>query len=508
MGDSPIAIKIKGKNMDDIILSIEEITKTYPGVVALDSINVKFLRGEIHGLVGENGAGKSTLVKIIAGAIAPTSGRFVIDGDKFTCITPRKAKEYGIEVIYQEFNLVDSLTVAENIFLGEFPGGKAIVNYNQMIRKAEDLFREMGVEIDPRTTVERLTTANRQLVEIAKSLVRNVRLLIMDEPTAPLTLHETRLLFKIINRLKTKGVTIIYISHRMNELFELTDRMTVFRDGKKIETVKTNETDVHSVIKMMVGREVSTAYPSYQTNVGRPVLEVRNLSGRNFENVSFMLHEGEILGFAGLVGAGRTEIMRAIFGADGKTSGEILLHGRPASIDGPKDAISNGIAYLPEDRKIHSVLLRQSVKENISLPILKRISRLFLVRNDAETQITMDMISRLNIKTPNMEQQVGNLSGGNQQKVAVGKWLTCNTDVLIFDEPTRGIDVGAKLEIYYLLTELKNAGKAIIVVSSELEELMGVSDRIIVLHEGKITGRIDERSQFNAERIMEYAVAE
>ena len=494
--------------MNDIILSMENITKTYPGVVALNNINIEFIRNEIHGLVGENGAGKSTLVKIIAGAIVPTSGKFVINGDSYDSITPKRAKEYGIETIYQEFNLVESLSVAENIFLGDFPGNKVVVNFNEMLERSKEIFAEMGVDIDPKAPVENLTTANRQLVEIAKSLVRNVRLLIMDEPTAPLTLHETELLFKIIKRLKDKGVTIIYITHRMNELFELTDRLTVFRDGEKIKTLQTKETDPHEIINMMVGREISTTYPEHEAQIGEKILEVKNLTGKNFTNVSFELHRGEILGFAGLVGAGRTEIMRAVFGADPRISGQVILKDREVFIKKPKQAIKHRIAYLPEDRKIHSVLLSQTIKSNISLPILRKLSRAGVVNNTKETSVASENCSKLNIKTPSLNQMVGNLSGGNQQKVAVGKWLASDSEIIIFDEPTRGIDVGAKQEIYQLLIELAKEGKAIIMVSSEMEELMGLADRIIVLHEGRITGMIDAREKFDSELIMEYAIAE
>ena len=493
--------------MEDIILSLYNIVKTYPGVVALDDISLDFRRGEIHGLVGENGAGKSTLIKVIAGAIAADSGYFQINGERFERITPKAAKEHGIEVIYQELNLVPSVTVAENVFLGAFPGNGVSIDMEEMVRRSSELFQEMGIEIDPRSKVQELSVAKKQMVEIAKSLVRDVKLLVMDEPTSPLTLYETELLFKLVAKLKAKGVTIIYISHRMNELYQLTDRMTVIRDGTKIKTVNTNEISQDELIHMMVGRELKSIYVEKNCQIGEPILEVQNFSGGGFRNISFTLRKGEILGFAGLVGAGRTELMRGIFGADPIAEGNLILEGKPIQIHSPEDAVRYGIGFLPEDRKLEGVLLELPIRDNITLSILKRISRFGVVDTKREEEILNKHKDDLRIKAPSMMQLVKNLSGGNQQKVAISKWLASDCKILIFDEPTRGIDVGAKHEIYQLLADLASAGISIIVVSSEMEEILGIADRILVLYEGTMTGEIKDKKDFSQDLVMKYAIS-
>lgn len=494
--------------MGNPILSLRHIDKCYPGVHALDDITIDVEKGEILGLVGENGAGKSTMVKIIAGALEPDSGTITIDGVEFDRLTPKEAMDLGIGIIYQEPNLVPSISVAENVFLGNFPGRKVMVDFSKMIQRSTEVFSQMGVEVDPRSTVEDLTIAKRQMVEIAKSLVRNVKILIMDEPTSPLTLYETTLLFKLVRRLREQGVTVIYITHRMSELFELTDRMTVMRDGKVIQTVHTNEVTRNALIKMMVGRELTETFPKHTYIRGEPILEVKNYTGLGYRDVSFTLHRGEILGFAGLVGAGRTETMRALFGADEKRRGEMLLEGNKINIKSPKKAVDQRLGFLPEDRKAQSVILSMSIRNNITLSILKRISRFGVINYKKETEILNKHKDSLRIKTPSFDQLVSNLSGGNQQKVAISKWLASSSEILIFDEPTRGIDIGAKAEIYSLLVKLAEEGRAIIVVSSEMEEVIGISDRIIVMHEGRITGELNSRADFNSETIMHYCVTE
>lgn len=487
------------------ILSTHNLTKTYPGVVALNDVSIDFRQGEIHALVGENGAGKSTLVKLLSGAIEPDSGYIEIRGARHERMTPREAQQLGIEIIYQEFNLVPSLSVAENIFLGAFEGNGVFVDFKAMRRRAAELFEELQVSISPEVRVETLTVAEQQLVEIAKSLVRNARILIMDEPTAPLTLKETRILFDLVRKLKAKGVTIIYISHRFAEIFELSDRVTVMRDGTKIQTLFTRDTSRDEMIRLMVGRDLKETYPTRNGAIGEVALEVRNLSGAGAQDISFTLRRGEILGIAGLVGAGRTELMRMIFGADRCDSGEILIQGKSVKIPSPEAAVRFGIGYVPEDRKQHGVLLELSIGDNIVLPILRRLSSCTFLNRKREREILETYRNSLSIKTPSLKQLVKNLSGGNQQKVALSKWLASGTEILIFDEPTRGIDVAAKQEIYFLMNRLAEEGRAIIMVSSEMEELLGMSDRIIVLREGSYAGEIENRSEFSQERVLALA---
>lgn len=486
------------------ILKVNHIVKKYPGVVALNDVSVDFKEGEIHALVGENGAGKSTLVKIISGAISPTDGEIEIGGEKVNHMTPQLARKKGIEIIYQEFNLVSSLSVAENLFLGNFIGNGITVNRKEMNRKAQEIFDEMRVPISPDEIVGNLTTAYMQLVEIAKAIIKDVKFLIMDEPTAPLTNAEVEILFSIIDRLKKKGVTIVYISHRLNEIFALADRVTVMRDGNWISTRSIEETNRDQMISEMVGREVTETYPARNVVIGKPIIEVKHLYGNGVKDISFDVRAGEVVGLAGLVGAGRTETVRMIFGADKAEQGEIFLEGKKVKISSPQDAVENGIALVPEDRKLQGVVLGLPIKDNISLPTVKKMSKGVVIDNSLERKTVESQIKELRIKTPSSEQLVKNLSGGNQQKVVLAKWLASNAKVLIFDEPTRGIDVGAKQEIYHLINKLAEQGIAIIVVSSEMEEIMGMSDRIIVLCEGEITGQI-ERQEFQQDEIMKMA---
>lgn len=487
-------------------LSVHNIIKTYPGVIALKDISIDFYEGEVHGLIGGNGAGKSTLMKVISGVIEPDEGTFYIGGEKFEKITPHQATDKGLRIIHQELNLIPTLSVTENIFMGRFIGNGVTVKFSEMRKRAQKIFDEMGILINPDTLVEDLTVAQMQLVEIAKAISQEVRVLIMDEPTSPLTQNEVELLFQLIKKLKSKGVTIIYISHRLSEIFELTDRITVMRDGEKVVTEETDRIDRETLINLMVGRTLKETYPARTVIPQGEALRVEHLYGNGLEDISFRLRKGEILGLAGLVGAGRTELVRLIFGADKIYGGKMYLEEKEIHVSSPSEAVENGIALIPEDRKLQGVILELSIKDNLSLPNYKLISRHTLVNKSSEKKLVNAQVERLRIKTPSINQLVKNLSGGNQQKVVVGKWLAGNSKIVIFDEPTRGIDVGAKQEIYHLMNELTEQGISIIMVSSEMEELMGMSDRILVLREGKISGSLDQKMEmFTQERIMSLA---
>lgn len=490
---------------DETILSVERVTKTYQGVVAVDDISLSFRRGEVHAIVGENGAGKSTLIKLLSGFTTPDRGSFTIDGHSFQQITPRQAMDEGIGVIYQEPNLVRNVSVAENVFLGNYLGNGLLINRPLMEQRTREIFAELNLLVDPREIVDNLGAAQMQFVEIAKAVVRDVKVLILDEPTAPLTTQDAQVLFRLVARLKEKGVTIIYISHRFGDIYALSDRLTVMRDGKVVTTAETREVPQDHLIYLMVGRHLSESYPPRSQAPGAVVLRVQGLSRANVQDVSFSLRRGEILGLAGLTGSGRTETVRMIFGADKKTAGEIELNGRRVNIDSPQAAVRMGIGYLPEDRKHHGLLMSLSIRENMSLPILRRLSRCLMLNRRREEDVVNRYSGVLRIKAPSLLQPVCNLSGGNQQKVVVSKWLATDCSILIFDEPTQGIDVGTKFEIYQMMNRLTEQGISIIMVSSEMEELIGMADRILVLHEGQLTGVLEERSQFTQERIMELA---
>lgn len=488
------------------ILSVRNITKTYPGVIALQNISMDFKKGEIHALVGENGAGKSTLIKVIAGAVSVDKGHVYFEGELQEIQEPLERRKLGIEVIYQEFNLIPELSIAENIFLGSYPGGLVCVNREKIVKDTQALLDELGLGyLNPKSPVKNLSVAYMQMIEIAKAIARHAKFIIMDEPTAPLTANEVKILYSIVDKLKREGVTILYISHRLEEVFDLADRVTVFRDGRKIETLNITDTCQDELIRLMVNRETSETFPdrNYHNKDLLPLLEVNNLYGRGVRNVSFKLHKGEILGLGGLVGAGRTETAKIIFGANKMWKGSIFGEGKELHITSPRDAVQCGIAYVSEDRKQEGVLLTLSVKENIVLPILKKISMGLVVRSAMEDKIVEEQRSRLRIKTPSTEQLVKNLSGGNQQKVVLAKWLASDCKILILDEPTRGIDVGAKQEIYLLMNQLAESGIGIIMISSEMDELIGMSDRIIVLHEGKISGEL-QKGEFDQETILKY----
>ncbi len=486
------------------ILELKHISKQYTGVKALDDVSISFRRGEVHALMGENGAGKSTLIKTLSGAIQPNDGEIVFEGTTYTHMEPHQAMELGIHVIYQEFNMMPELSVAENIFMGQQLGGGVLFNKSITEERAQKILDGMHVKINAKETVKNLSVANMQLVEIAKALTRDVKVLVMDEPTAPLTDAEVETLFEIVQMLKSKGVTIIYISHRIAEVFQISDRVSVLRDGRFIKTVMTNEVDRDELIRLMVGREVSDTYPKRDFAPGEVVLELRDVCGNGVENVSFAVRSGEIFGLSGLVGAGRTETMRMIFGADPIDSGEVLLNGQPVHPKHPAEAVKLGIGLIPEDRKQQGLLLDLPIFTNISMATMRDISHFTVVNSRAEKENVNRLVEAVTIKTPSITQLVRNLSGGNQQKVVLAKWLAANCKVLIFDEPTRGIDVGARHEIYKLMNELCRQGIAIVMISSDMEEILGMSDRIMVLCEGHQAG-ILEREAFSQETILSLA---
>ncbi|MEG0743029.1 MAG: sugar ABC transporter ATP-binding protein [Clostridia bacterium] len=489
--------------MSEIVLSLRGITKRYPGVIALDQVSVDFKRGEIHALLGENGAGKSTLIKAVAGALIPDEGEIIIDGVSHTCLTPLEAKQANIEVIYQEFNLVDSLMVAENICCGERKG--RLVHFKQMEKQAQEVLDRMGIHnLSTKTVVGLLPPSQKQLVEIAKSISRNAKILIMDEPSAPLSISEVNSMFRIVRKLKDDGVTIIYISHRMEELFEISDRVTVMRDGKYVTTKVTAETNAKELIALMVGRELNESYPRKSCLVGEEVLRVEKLCGSGDHDISFTLHKGEIVGLAGLVGAGRTELARLIFGADKIESGHVYVQGKEVHCHLPSQAIAYGIGLIPEDRKQDGCFLEKPIDWNCSIANIRTLSCHGVVDCKQEAEQAKAYQQLLNIKTPSLQQLTQNLSGGNQQKVVLAKTLATNSAVLIFDEPTRGIDVGAKQEIYTLMCKLAEEGKAILMITSDMQELLGMSDRILVLFEGCLAGELS-RMEASQDKVMELA---
>lgn len=492
--------------MEKTILKIEGLCKYYPGVKAIDGLTMEFREGEVHALLGENGAGKSTLIKCIAGAIRPDAGTIEIDGEKFSHLLPQQAKDLGVQVIYQEFNLVPQMSCAENVFLNERTS-KLIINDRERAQRAKKIFDDLGVNVDPNRAVGTYTPAYMQIVEIAKAVSRNVKILIMDEPTAPLTVNEVSLLMDIVRKLKAKGVTIIYISHRLEELFEIGDRVSIMRDGQYIKTLNIKDTCRKELVDLMVGRELTESYPSRKVDLGEEVLRVEHLTGNGVEDINFSLKKGEILGFGGLVGAGRTELMNVIYGADKLKSGTIYLSGKPVHFRDTADALAKGIGMIPEDRKRTGVFLKMSIRWNSVICALKSISHLGIVNTKKEKEIADYYIKRLKIRTPSPEQLAGNLSGGNQQKVVLAKAMAAQSQILIFDEPTRGVDVGAKQEIYQLMNQLVEEGHSILMVSSDMPELLGMSDRIVVICEGRQAG-IVPKAEFSQARILDLASGE
>ena len=494
--------------MSEYAVSMENITKTFPGVKALDNVQLHVKPGEVMALLGENGAGKSTLVKILSGVYTRDSGKLVIFGNEITGdLNTRQAQDLGVAIIHQELNMCQHLTVYENMFLGReiTKGGR--LDVKEMCRLAKEQLAKLGItDLDPMTTVGDLTVGRQQMVEISKALLLNAKILVMDEPSSSLSNAEITEMFRIVKELKSMGTAIIYISHRLQELHHIVDSVTIMRDGHYITEGKFTDFTMEQIIANMVGREITNQFPRDTVPRGRKILEVRHLNaGRMVRDVSFDAYEGEVLGFSGLVGAGRTETMRAIFGADPKDSGEIVLDGKTLVIHNPTDAIRLGIVLAPEDRKKEGLCTKLSIRDNIALPNLDMIcSSLGVIRKKVEDEMIEKGRSSLTIKMAGPEVEAGSLSGGNQQKVVVAKWLARESRVVIFDEPTRGIDVAAKVEIYEIINALKKRGICVIIVSSEMPEVMGISDRIIVMCNGKITGEVDPRHT-TEEEIMTYA---
>jgi ribose transport system ATP-binding protein len=475
------------------LLEAVGISKQFPGTLALDDVQLELQTGEIHAVVGENGAGKSTLMKILTGVITSDTGEIRFEDNPITPTTPREALELGIAIVHQELSLIPTLTVAENIYPGRLPTNMlGMVRYRELFKQSRQVLEKLNVSVDPHALVETLSIANRQLVEITKALSSDCKVLILDEPTSALTDHEADTLLGFLRRLAMDGVGIVYISHKIKEIFQVADRVTVLRDGKYVGTRKVSEVNVDDVLRMMVGRELGTMYPPKSVEIGAPLMEIQNLrlpylSAHN----SFKLFKGEILGFAGLIGSGRSELMRAIFGVDPKAEGEILLNGEVVQIDSSQSAIRHGLGYLPEDRKVAGLFLDMSVKLNIEATVINEVSNGFFVIPQKERALAGHYVDQMNVSTPGIEQEVRRLSGGNQQKVLVAKWLAIKPKILIVDEPTRGIDVGAKKEIHFLLRSLASKGVGVIMISSELPEILGMSDRILVMHESAIVGEFN-----------------
>jgi len=482
------------------------IRKGFPGVQALDGVDLKLHEGEVLALLGENGAGKSTLIKVIGGAHLPDEGTIEIEGHSDPIDTPQDSLRAGIGIIYQEFNLVPGLTARENIFLGQEPSRVSFIPRCEEEEKALKLFERIGVEIDPGKLCSQLSVAEQQVVEIAKALSQNARIIVMDEPTAALTPREVEGLLRVVRELRSQGIGIIYISHRLDEIDAIADRVTILRDGAHVATRKKSDLDREQMIALMVGRSLEKEFPSRESVAGEVRLSVRNLTrGSWVKDVSFDLRAGEIVGLTGLVGAGRTETARLIFGADRKDSGSIDLDGKRLELGSPRDGIRNGICLLTEDRKGQGLVLSQTVQENFGLPNLRDFTENFLISSSRESEAFAGYVDKMRIKISSHSQSAGTLSGGNQQKVVLAKWLQRNAEVIIFDEPTRGIDVGAKFEIYQLIHGLAEQGKVVLMISSELPEILGMSDRIIVMNEGRVTGEIEDCANASQEDVMKLA---
>ncbi len=478
------------------------ISKRFLATQALDGVSLELLPGEVHALVGENGAGKSTLVKILAGIHQPDSGEILLDGEPIQIAGPARARALGIAVVHQEPRLFPDLTVAENVYIGHAPSGRlGAIDWGSTRRAAQTLFDQLGVQFDVGAPVRGLSMADQQLIEIAKSLSVEARVLILDEPTASLSAHEVDRLFTIVRRLRERGVSILFVSHRLDEVFDLCDRATVFRDGRHVITSETATLTTADLVRHMVGRAVSL-FPKVETPVGDVLLEVDHLTRAGaFRDISFNVRAGEIVGFAGLVGAGRTEVARVLFGIDRRDAGEVRLGGVPVTFASPSEAMTGGIAYLPEDRHQEGLVLDFSIAQNVTLPILPRLFPRLLVRATREREVANEYTEQFNVRMTGVDQLVGALSGGNQQKVVLAKWLATRPRILILDEPTRGIDIGAKVEVHRIIGELAAAGLGIVLISSDLPEVLAMSDRILVLHEGRLTAEIP-RDRATEERVM------
>ena len=476
---------------NNYILTLKNITKEFPGVKALDDVTIDIERGTIHGLVGENGAGKSTLIKVLAGIYQPNKGEIILDGKPCRFNSPIEARRAGISVVHQEIKLAEPLSVAENMFLGNVQLKNGLVDWKGMRRRAREIVEDLGMDIDINAQVSSLTVAKKQIVEIMHAINNNSRILIMDEPSAVLTDRELEVMFRIVKQLRDEGITIIYISHRLDEIFGLCSNVSVLRDGCHIDTIPVASVDRQGLINMMVGREMGQEYPKEVGNVGGTILEVKNLSRGILQDISFEVKSGEVFGISGLVGAGRTELARAILGIDKPESGEVYVRGKKVHYRTFADAIRDGLGLIPEDRKLQGLVQIMSVKRNTTLVNMKRVLRAGVISSSLEEKLSKEYADKLHVVTPSMETEVQYLSGGNQQKVVIAKWLFQNSEILFLDEPTRGIDVGAKAEIYRLINRMAKEGKTIIMISSEMPELLGMCDRIMVMHEGHKMGELN-----------------
>ena len=486
---------------NNYILTLKNITKEFPGVKALDDVTINIERGTIHGLVGENGAGKSTLIKILAGIYQPNKGEIILDGKLCRFNSPIEARRAGISVVHQEIKLAEPLSVAENMFLGNVQLKNGLVDWKGMRRRAREIVEDLGMDIDINAQVSSLTVAKKQIVEIMHAINNNSRILIMDEPSAVLTDRELEVMFRIVKQLRDEGITIIYISHRLDEIFGLCSNVSVLRDGCHIDTIPVASVDRQGLINMMVGREMGQEYPKEVGNVGGTILEVKNLSRGILQDISFEVKSGEVFGISGLVGAGRTELARAILGIDKPESGEVYVRGKKVHYRTFADAIRDGLGLIPEDRKLQGLVQIMSVKRNTTLVNMKRVLRAGVISSSLEEKLSKEYADKLHVVTPSMETEVQYLSGGNQQKVVIAKWLFQNSEILFLDEPTRGIDVGAKAEIYRLINRMAKEGKTIIMISSEMPELLGLCDRIMVMHEGHKMGELNA-AEATQEKIM------
>ena len=486
---------------NNYILTLKNITNEVPGVKALDDVTINIERGTIHGLVGENGAGKSTLIKVLAGIYQPNKGEIILDGKPCRFNSPIEARRAGISVVHQEIKLAEPLSVAENMFLGNVQLKNGLVDWKGMRRRAREIVEDLGMDIDINAQVSSLTVAKKQIVEIMHAINNNSRILIMDEPSAVLTDRELEVMFRIVKQLRDEGITIIYISHRLDEIFGLCSNVSVLRDGCHIDTIPVASVDRQGLINMMVGREMGQEYPKEVGNVGGTILEVKNLSRGILQDISFEVKSGEVFGISGLVGAGRTELARAILGIDKPESGEVYVRGKKVHYRTFADAIRDGLGLIPEDRKLQGLVQIMSVKRNTTLVNMKRVLRAGVISSSLEEKLSKEYADKLHVVTPSMETEVQYLSGGNQQKVVIAKWLFQNSEILFLDEPTRGIDVGAKAEIYRLINRMAKEGKTIIMISSEMPELLGLCDRIMVMHEGHKMGELNA-AEATQEKIM------
>lgn len=486
-------------------LEVKNITKQFPGTMALNDVKLQIKKGEVHALCGENGAGKSTLMNLIGGVLQPTKGQIFFEGKKINPKNPKEAQEIGIGFVHQELSLCTHLTAAENVFIGRLPKKGDKIDFPRLYKESDEILSKFGAGFSSKTLVSDLNVSEQQIVEIAKSISLNCKFLILDEPTSSLTDKETTKLFEIVKDISSQGISVLYISHRMAEIFEICHRVTVFKDGTYVTTMNTSEINSDDIIYAMVGREIANLYPPKSSGFGEEILKVDGLTSRGiFKDISFSLRKGEILGFAGLVGAGRSEIMRGLCGIDPKDTGVVTLNGEVMSFKTYQDAVSQGVCYLTEDRKSQGLFLEMSIKNNMSSANLKAVSDGLLLNDRKETQLVETYVSKLNVKIPGVNYPISSLSGGNQQKCLIGKWLSINPKIIIMDEPTRGIDVGAKCEIHLLLRKLSEQGVGVIVVSSELPEVIGVSDRVAVIHEGQLAG-ILSGEQASEENIMKLA---